>query len=86
MNSDYILKLALKFRNEHKADTIQLIAHNQDELMCFISNFPILIQSDFIIPISDNYDLTSYDIPGDILFEFKLTSKALDYYKNQNLM
>lgn len=86
MNSDYILKLSLKFRNEHKADTIQLIAHNPEEFMCFISSFPTLIQNGFIIPISDNYDLTSYDIPVDILFEFKLTSKALDYCKNQNLM
>lgn len=86
MDSDFILKLALKFKREHKAETIQLIAHNPDELMCFISNFPTLIQNGFIIPISNNYDLTSYAIPGDVSFKFKLTSKALDYCKNQNLM
>lgn len=80
---DYILKLAYSYKLQHQTEVIKLIARNADELMTFVSTFPILISDEFIVPISDNFDLSSYDIPQDLIFEFKLTQKAVNYIKNQ---
>mgnify|MGYP000011914099 CR=1 FL=1 len=84
-NVNKILKRSLEYMKQNGSDKIVLRSRNQDELVAFINTFPRLIDEGFIIPISDNYDLNTYDIIKDTLFEFKLTYKAMSYCESQNL-
>lgn len=80
-----ILKRSLEYMKQNGSDKVILRSRNGEELMSFINTFPQLIDEGFIVPISNNYDLNTYDIIKDTLFEFKLTYKAMDYCESQNL-